>query len=157
MTKKWVKEINIAENDLTNRGQHRCSIKKGVLRNFVKFTGKHLHQSLFFNKVAGLRCATLLKNRLWHRCFPVNFIKLLKIPFLKNTSGRLLLTLKCIYEKKQPSRNHVEIMFVFEIFHEEDQILPRKWHLEAFTWSCTMKKTFISMKTLKKSTAPEFF
>ena len=24
--------------------------KKGVLRNFVKFTGKHLCQSLFFNK-----------------------------------------------------------------------------------------------------------
>ena len=29
--------------------------KKGVLRNFAKFTGKHLCQSLFFNKIAGLR------------------------------------------------------------------------------------------------------
>ena len=29
--------------------------KKGVLRNFAKFTRKHLCQSLFFNKVAGLR------------------------------------------------------------------------------------------------------
>ena len=28
--------------------------KKGVLRNFTKFTGKHLRQSLFFNKNAGL-------------------------------------------------------------------------------------------------------
>ena len=28
--------------------------EKGVLRNFTKFTGKHLCQSLFFNKVAGL-------------------------------------------------------------------------------------------------------
>ena len=28
--------------------------KKGVLRNFAKFTGKHLRQSLFFNKVADL-------------------------------------------------------------------------------------------------------
>ena len=27
------------------------SVKKGVLRNFAKFTGKHLCQSLFFNKV----------------------------------------------------------------------------------------------------------
>ena len=27
--------------------------KKGALRNFAKFTGKHLCQSLFFNKVAG--------------------------------------------------------------------------------------------------------
>ena len=29
--------------------------KKGVLRNFAKFTGKHLCQSVFLNKVAGLR------------------------------------------------------------------------------------------------------
>ena len=36
------------------RSSHRrCSVKKGVLRNFAKFTGKHLCQSLFFNKVAG--------------------------------------------------------------------------------------------------------
>ena len=26
--------------------------KKGVLKNFAKFAGKHLYQSLFFNKVA---------------------------------------------------------------------------------------------------------
>ena len=29
--------------------------KKGVLRNLAKFTGKHLCQSLYFNKVAGLQ------------------------------------------------------------------------------------------------------
>ena len=28
----------------------RCSVRKGVLRNFAKFTGKYLCQSLFFNK-----------------------------------------------------------------------------------------------------------
>ena len=28
--------------------------KKGALGNFTKLTGKHLRQSLFFNKVAGL-------------------------------------------------------------------------------------------------------
>ena len=49
--------------------------KKGVFRNFPKFTRKHLFLSLFFNKVAGLRAATLLKKRLWHRCFPENFAK----------------------------------------------------------------------------------
>ena len=49
--------------------------KNGVLRNFTKFTGKHLCQSLVFNKVACLRPATLLKKRLWDRCFPVNFVK----------------------------------------------------------------------------------
>ena len=59
--------------------------EKVVLRNFTKFTGKHLCQSLFFNKVANLRPATLLKERLWHRCFPVNFWKFRRIPFLQNT------------------------------------------------------------------------
>ena len=48
---------------------------KGVLRNFAKSTGKHLCQSLFFNKAAGLRPVTLLKKRLWLRCFPENFVK----------------------------------------------------------------------------------
>ena len=44
--------------------------KKGVLRNFGKFTGKHLWQSFFFNKVASVSPATLFKKRLWHKCFP---------------------------------------------------------------------------------------
>ena len=71
--------------------QRRCFVKKGVLRNFAKFTGKHLCQSLFFNKVAGLIPATLLEKKLWQRCFPGNFAKFLKTPFLQKTSGRLLL------------------------------------------------------------------
>ena len=49
---------------------HRCSVRRGALiRNFAKSTGKHLHQSRFFNRVAGQ-------------------------PFLQNTSGQLLL--KCL-------------------------------------------------------------
>ena len=76
------------------RSSHRgCSLRKGALRNFAKFTGKQLCPSLFFNKVAGLRPATLLESRLWHRCFPVNFAKFLRTAFLQNTSGRLLLSL----------------------------------------------------------------
>ena len=47
----------------------RCSVRNGFLGNFAKFTGKHLYQSLFFKKIAGLL--------LWHRCFPVNFTKFL--------------------------------------------------------------------------------
>ena len=31
------------------RGSHqKCSVKKGVIRNFVKLTGKDLRQSLYF-------------------------------------------------------------------------------------------------------------
>ena len=68
-----------------------CSMKKGVPRNFTKLTVKHLCQSLFFGKFAGLRSVTLLKKRLWHRCFPVNFAKFLRTPFLKDTFGQLVL------------------------------------------------------------------
>ena len=56
-------------------------MKKSVPRNFAKFTGKHLCQSLSFNKVAGLRPATLLKKKFWHRGFPVNFAKISKNTF----------------------------------------------------------------------------
>ena len=69
---------------------------KGVLRSFMKFTGKHLCQSLFFNKVAGLR-PTLLKKRLWHRCFPVNFVAFLRTPFF--TENLWWLLLYCVYKQ----------------------------------------------------------
>ena len=74
------------------RSSHwRCSLRKGVLRSLLKVTGKHLCKSLLFNKVAGLRPATLLKNKIWHRYFPINFAKFLRARFLRSTSGQLLL------------------------------------------------------------------
>ena len=74
---------------LQRSSHRRCSVKEGVLINFAKFTGKHLRQSLFFE---GLRPATLLKKRLCRRSFLVSFANFLRILFLQNTSGRLLLT-----------------------------------------------------------------
>ena len=65
--------------------------ERGVLRNFAKFTGKHLCQRLSFNKVAGLKPATLLKKRLWHRCFPVNIAKFLRTHFFTEHLRWLLL------------------------------------------------------------------
>ena len=83
--------MHFLEFYLFRSSHRRCSVRKRVLRNFAKFTGKGLCQSLFFNNTAVLKPATLLKKRLWHRCFPVNFAKFLKTPFLQNISGRLLL------------------------------------------------------------------
>ena len=67
--------------------------KKGVLKNVAKFTGKHLFQSLFSNKVSSLRPATLLKMRFWHRCFLVTFARFVRTALLKNTSGGCFCTL----------------------------------------------------------------
>ena len=83
--------------------RHRkCSERKGILSNIVKFTARHLCQSLFFNKVVGF---SLWKERLWHRRLHVNFVKFLRTPFLQNTSGRLLLSLweDRIFHYKVPS------------------------------------------------------
>ena len=79
-------------------GQKQSSrgvMKKCVLRNFTKITGKHLRQSLFCNKVAGLRPATLLKKRIWHRCLLVTFGEFLRIPFYIEHLWWLLLSGRC--------------------------------------------------------------
>ena len=57
--------------------QRRCSVKKGVLTNFAKFTGKTCVRVSFLIKLQAL-----LKKRLWHRCFHVNFAKFVRAPFL---------------------------------------------------------------------------
>ena len=59
-----------------------------ILQNSEK---KHLCQNLFFNKVAGLRSATLLKKKLWNRGFPVHFAKFLRTLFLTENLWWLLL------------------------------------------------------------------
>ena len=87
----------------------RCSrpevfYKKGVLRNFAKFTGKHLCQNLVFNKVIGPRPATLLKKRLLNRCFPVNFAKFLRALSYRTPLGTVaLVNIFCLLYKYRSS------------------------------------------------------
>ena len=59
---------------------------RGVLLKKVFLETSQNSQEDTYNKVA-----PLLKKRLWHRCFPVNFVKFLTTPFLQNTFGGLLL------------------------------------------------------------------
>ena len=53
-------------------------------------------ESLFKNSNR-LRPTTLLKKRLWHRCFLMNFVKFVRTPFLQNIFGRLLLIIWVSY------------------------------------------------------------
>ena len=61
IAKNLINNLNSISNGKSSRPEVFC--QKSILRNFVKFTGKHLFQSLFFNKVAALRPATLFKKR----------------------------------------------------------------------------------------------
>ena len=58
----------------------RCSVKKVFLE---------ISQNSQENTC--VRPATLLKKRLWHRCFPVNFVKFLRTPFFTEHLWWLLL------------------------------------------------------------------
>ena len=63
-----VLDIEKTENLKANlpRNSHpELPCKKGVLNSFANFIQKHLWRSLFVNKVAGWKFATLLKKILW--------------------------------------------------------------------------------------------
>ena len=63
------------------RSSHqRCSLRKCILRNFGKFTGKHLCQSFYFNKVAGLTC-NFIKIETLAQVFSCEFSKIFKNNF----------------------------------------------------------------------------
>ena len=64
--------------------------KKGVLKNFAKFTGKHTWQSPFSNKLTDPTPAPVSKKKLWHRCFPVDFAKFVRASFFIEHLGWLL-------------------------------------------------------------------
>ena len=94
--------LNLNINTICRSSRLEVFCKNVVPENFLKFTGKHLCQSLFFNKVAGLQPFKYLrwyglltqlyqKRGLWHRCFPVNFAKFLTTPFLTEHLWWLLL------------------------------------------------------------------
>ena len=103
----------------------RCSLKKGALKNYSKFTGKHLCQSLFANKVPRLIPATLLTKALWHRCFPVNFVNILRTTFLQNTSVRLLL------------KHQKDVQNLFKVNIEDNRIMSliSFWYIYRNFWT----------------------
>ena len=84
--------------------------KTCVLRNFVKFTGKHLCQNLFFVKVAGLfkkftgkhLCQSLFFNKIVKAC---NLIK-------KETLAQVFSCSFCEISKNTFSTEHLQTTFL---------------------------------------------
>ena len=63
------------------RSSHqRGSVRKSVLRNFTKFTGKHLCQSLLFNKARNF-----IKKETLAQVFSCEFSEIFKKAFLHRT------------------------------------------------------------------------
>ena len=68
----------------------RCSVKKVFLEISENSQENTCVRVSFLIKLQAAP-ATLLKKRLWHRCFPVNFAKFPRTPFLKEHLWWLLL------------------------------------------------------------------
>ena len=66
----------------SNRPEVFC--EKSFYRNFAKFAENTCARVSFLIKLQA-RPATFLKNRLWRRCFPVNFGKFLRTRFFYRT------------------------------------------------------------------------
>ena len=80
--------------DSSFRSSHqRRSTKKGVLRNLSKSTGITCARVSFLTKLQAPGLQFYLKRDSGTGYFSVNFAKFLRMPFLYNTSGRLLLIL----------------------------------------------------------------
>ena len=64
------------------RSSQRRSVKSELLKISQNSQENNCARDSLFHKDASLGSATLLKNSLWNRCFPVNLTKFLKTPFL---------------------------------------------------------------------------
>ena len=64
----------------------RCSVRKGFIE-ILQISQENAYARASFLIKLQVFCLQFTKNRLWHRCFPVNFAKFLRRRFLQNTSG----------------------------------------------------------------------
>ena len=78
-----ISQSNAFCNLRSSRLEVFCS--KGVLTNFTKFAGKHLCQSLFFNRVAGHEPATLVKKETLELVFSCELCEISKNTFFYRT------------------------------------------------------------------------
>ena len=112
---------NCRKKNLTT-SERKISSYKPAFRNFAKFTGKHLCQSLSF-LIKLQAAATLLKKRLLHRCFSVNFAKFLRTPFLIEHLWWLLLVITTLLLNKIYSSEEIRIWWNGNFLSLDDFLL----------------------------------
>ena len=69
-------------------------IGKDVLKIFSKFTGEHSCRRAILIKLQ----SNSIEIILWHGCSLVDLMHIFRIPFFKNTSGRLLLEISFFWK-----------------------------------------------------------
>ena len=90
----------------------------------------------FFIKV---KACKFIKKRLQHKCFPVNFVRFLRTPFLQNTSGRLLLQIKWQKHELDEMTRNLNISWLVTEECDLDYFLF--YFIFDFTWLLIWSKT----------------
>ena len=114
--------------------QNSCSWKwRKIHKNCLCWT-------LFFNKVARWRPATLFKKKLHHISFPENYAKFLIPAFWQNTSWWMLLkvvqVIEIIFRVKLVLRSW-EISLPYKFFYLFSHLQPIYFHYHSFATSMT--------------------
>ena len=94
----------------------RCSVEKVFLEIWQNSKENTCVRVSFL--ISCRRPATWLKKRLWHRCFPVNFAKFLRTPFLIEHLRWLLLYSQKMFcesllQRDFPLKSHHEMFLKF--------------------------------------------
>ena len=87
-------KLTIYLNTLTIEMQSskRCSVKRVFLEISQNLQENTCARASFLIKLRASGTGTGVSKRLWHRCFPVNFVKFLRTPFFTEHLRWLLLT-----------------------------------------------------------------
>ena len=121
-----VQHIVVQKLDKTRSSHRRCS-----LRNFAKFTGKHLCQSLYFKKIESLAC-NFIKIETLAQVFSCEFSEISKNTFftkyvwatasIKHTQGFLSFSILRWHVIVQPNRNKKLNILIMSINGEKYQL-----------------------------------
>ena len=141
------------------RSSHRkCSVKKGVLKNFAKFTGKHLCQSLFLIK---LYACNFIKKESLAQIFSYEFCEMSKntifTEHLQTTVFVLhsqmlwvkaISRLSCSKKKRNLQENRLQVCNFVK------KILPQKHLSVIFLWNFSEHPSY---GTPPRSSHPRYF
>ena len=137
----YIFPFDVKFKKLLRRSQRRCSVRKSVVRNFTKFTGKHLSKHLFLMNTYGLLLLVITKSNYYCQLFWINNLFLL--------SKKLFLALKSdkgINDKDDTLRNFFNVLVGDFITGERPERLtcPSMLKDTRFCWPSTL--SFIMVK-----------
>ena len=103
--KRFLTKFVGTDSDKFRSSHLEVYLGKGVLKICSKFAGEHLCRSMISTK---LTC-NFTEITLWHGCSTVSLLHIFRIPFLRNTSGGLLMEVDWSFRIYKISRFSVTV------------------------------------------------